>query len=170
MKINTILSVIFVVTVLFGSHFQAEGRRIADRHSAKGKVAEEKDEEMTAGSFMVASECESCNNGYRLDQVVFSGFDKKLRSSQESFFITNHTDRTLTAVALYIDYLTPDGRQLHKKYYRLVCNIPPGETRKADIRTWDTQNSFYYEKSVPSRGGGSPFTVRFDPVAYYLRY
>ncbi|MDE6716732.1 MAG: hypothetical protein K2J70_00935 [Muribaculaceae bacterium] len=169
MNIKTILSVIFVVSVLLGNCISTEGRKISDRQSAKGKVVDEK-EEMTAGSFMVASECENCNNGYRLNQVVFSGFDKKLRSNQESFFITNHTDRTLTAVALYIDYLTPDGRQLHKKYYRLVCNIPPGETRKADIRTWDTQNSFYYEKCAPSRGGGSPFTVRFDPVAYYLRY
>lgn len=126
--------------------------------------------EMTEGSFMVASFCENCNNGYRLDQVVFSGFDKTLRSSKESFFIINNTDRTLTGVTLYIDYRTPDGRQLTKRFLKLTCAIPPGETRKADIPTFDTQHSFYYADSERPKRGGNPFTVTFDPVALYLRF
>ena len=131
---------------------------------------EEREEEMTAGSFMVASQCPDCNNGYTIDQIGFSGFDKKIGSSTESFFITNNTNRTMTALTLYVDYLTLDGRQLTKKFYKLNCNIPPGETRKVDIESWDTQRSFYYEKSAPAHGGGTPFTVIFDPVAYYLQF
>lgn len=126
--------------------------------------------EMVAGSFMVASQCENCNNGYRLDQVVFTGFDKNQGNSKESFFIINNTDRILTGVSLYIDYRTLDGRQLHKRFFRLLCNIPAGETRKADIPTWDTQRSFYYHKSKPAKHPGNPFEVIFDPVAYYLRF
>lgn len=126
--------------------------------------------EMVAGSFMVASQCENCNNGYRLDQVVFTGFDKNQGNSKESFFIINNTDRILTGVSLYIDYRTLDGRQLHKRFFRLSCNIPAGETRKADIPTWDTQRSFYYHKSKPAKHPGNPFEVIFDPVAYYLRF
>lgn len=126
--------------------------------------------EMTPGSFMVASQCKDCNNGYRLDQIVFTGFDKNQNSSKESFFIINNTDRVLTSATLYIEYLTLDGRQLHKRFVRLSCNIPPGETRKADIPTWDTQRSFYYHKSAPSKRKGNPFEVRFDPIAYYLRF
>lgn len=148
---------------------QTHSRKISYRLNTKETKAE-KEEEMTAGSFMVASQCEDCNNGYRLDQLVFSGFDKKLNSGTESFFITNNTDRILTSVTLYIEYLTPDGRQLNKKFYRLSCNIPAGETRMADIKSWDTQHSFYYVNSAPARGGGSPFTVRFDPIAYYLQF
>lgn len=121
------------------------------------------------GSFMVASQCEDCNNGYTISQIGFSGFDKPGSSSMESFFITNHTDRTMSGVTLYIEYLTPDGRQLHKRYVKLDCNIPAGETRKCDIRSWDTQRSFHYELSAASRRS-SPFTVRFDPVAFYLRF
>lgn len=124
---------------------------------------------MVRGSFMVASQCTDCNNGYRLEQVVFSGFDKPGNSSTESFFITNNTDRTLSGVTLYIEYLTPDGRQLHKQFLRLNCNIPAGQTRKTDIKSWDTQRSFHYEKSAPSRRS-APFAVRFDPVAFYLRF
>lgn len=126
--------------------------------------------DMVNGSFMVASYCESCNNGYRLDQLKFSGFDKKLRNSKESFFIKNLTDRTLTGVVLYIDYRTPDGRQLTKRLLKLTCDIPSGETRKADIPTFDAQHSFYYIDSESSKRGGNPFKVTFDPVAYYLRY
>lgn len=128
------------------------------------------DAEMIKGSFMVASQCESCNNGYRLDQVVFTGFDKNQNSSKESFFIINNTDRELTGVTLYIDYTTPDGRQLNKRFIKLSCSIPPGETRKADIPSWDTQHSFYYIKSQPSRKAGNPFEIRFDPIALYLRF
>lgn len=130
----------------------------------------EGDAEMVKGSFMVASQCPSCNNGYRLDQVVFTGFDKKQNNSKESFFIINNTDRRLTGVALYIDYRTPDGRQLNRQYLKLSCDIPAGETRKVDIKSWDTQRSFYYYKSKPSKNGGNPFDVTFDPICYYLGF
>lgn len=126
--------------------------------------------EMVEGSFMVASFCENCNNGYRLDQVVFTGFDKTLKNSKESFFIINNTDRVLTGVTLYIDYRTPDGRQLTKRFLKLSCSIPPGETRKADIPTFDTQRSFYYIDSERPKRGGNPFNVKFDPVAFYLQF
>lgn len=125
--------------------------------------------EMVRGSFMVASQCPDCNNGYKLEQISFSGFDKPGRSTTESFFITNNTDRNMTGVTLYIEYLTPDGRQLHKRFLNLSCDIPAGETRKADIRSWDTQRSFHYDKSVAGKRT-SPFTVRFDPVSYRLRF
>lgn len=126
--------------------------------------------DMVEGSFMVASYCETCNNGYRLDQIVFTGFDKTLRNGKESFFIINKTDRVLTGVTLYIDYRTPDGRQLTKRLLKLSCAIPPGETRKADVPTFDTQHSFFYVDSERPKRGGNPFTVTFDPVAFYLQF
>lgn len=140
--------------------------RLGSDHAARRSA---QDSVMVKGSFMVASQCSECNSGYRLDQIEFSGFDKPANSSVESFFITNNTDRTMSGVSLYIDYQTPDGRQLHKRYLRLKCNIPAGETRKADIKSWDRQKSFHFEKSNPSRSS-SPFTVIFDPVAFYLRF
>ena len=161
------LSYIILITLLLSGI--SEARKVSFRHSVKDSRSETQ-EEMTAGSFMVASQCEDCNNGYTLQQIGFTGFDKPQSSDTESFFITNETDRTMTGVTLYIEYLTPDGRQLHKKFMRLSCDIPPGETRKADIRSWDRQNSFYYIKSRPARNAGNPFDVRFDPIAYYLRF
>lgn len=125
---------------------------------------------MSKGSFMVASKCHDCNNGYEISMIRFSGYDKPRKSSKETFFITNNTDRTMNGVNLYIDYRTTDGRQLNKRFIKLLCNIPPGETRAAEIESWDKQKEFYYTKSDPGKSGGMPFTVVFDPVAFYLRF
>lgn len=133
--------------------------------------ASEEDDRMVSGSFMVASQCEDCNHGYRLEQVVYSGFDKPRNSKYETFFITNNTDRVLTGVNLYIEYLTLDGRMLHKRFYPLRCYIPAGETRQVELKSWDTQHSFVYEKSTDtSRRPATSFRVLFDPVAFYLRF
>lgn len=173
-----------VLTLLSCSVLPLEGRKTGYKLKV-GKERKEKQErnngvivseepgdsaEMVRGSFMVASDCKNCNNGYSPDQVVFTGFDKAQSNSKESFFIINNTDRELTAVSLYIDYRTPDGRQLTRRFIRLSCAIPPGETRSVAIPTWDTQRSFYYHKSRKSGKGGNPFDVVFDPVAYYLRF
>lgn len=140
-------------------------------YNKKEAVTSRKEEEMAKGSFMVASQCTDCNNGYQLEQITFSGYDKPKQSSVETFFITNATDRTLTGVNLYIDYRMPDGRQLTKRFFRLSCLVPPGETRMAEIPSWDKQHSFVYEKS-PATGKhpATPYTVIFDPIAYYLRF
>lgn len=150
----------------------AEARKKGFRLNVEKKsAAGSDDQEMTKGSFMVASQCEDCNNGYRLSQVVFSGYDKPRTSATETFFITNNTDRMLTGVNLYIEYRTLDGRQLHKRFYPLRCNIPPGETRQASLPCWDKNKSFVYEKSRDTdRNPGTPYTVIFDPVAFYLRF
>lgn len=147
----------------------ASARKVSLKLTGDKTDRKESNSGMVRGSFMVSSQCQDCNNGYTLDQIIFSGFDKPGNSSTESFFITNNTNRTLTGVSLYIEYLTPDGRQLHKQYLRLSCSIPPNETRKTDVRSWDTQRSFHYEKSAASKRS-APFTVCFDPVAYYLRF
>lgn len=161
-----ILRAILILSIAALAAGSGYGRKTTLRLSAK-----DADEEpaMARGSFMVASHCPDCNNGYRINQIAFSGFDKHGSSSSESFFITNNTDRTMSGVSLYIEYLTPDGRQLHKRFLKLDCNIPAGETRKADVKSWDTQRSFHYERSRASKSS-SPFTVVFDPVAYYLRF
>ena len=165
---QTLLKYIFAFIIL-ASSFPSEAKKISYRFSAK-ESKEEKKGKQTAGSFRVDVSEASSDDKYHLGQISFSGFDKKLNSGSESFFVTNRTDRTMTVIMLEIEYLTPDGRQLHKQFHEVKCHIPPGETRKVDIKSWDTQHSFYYVKSAPAKASGSPFTVRFLPQAFYLRY
>lgn len=169
LRTSLALAAVFAVTFCGPIHARKKGYRL--QHDRKEAKASAEDEEMTKGSFMVASQCTDCNNGYKLEQVTFSGYDKPKQSSVETFFITNHTDRTLSGVNLYIDYRMPDGRQLNRRFFRLSCVVPPGETRQAEVPSWDKQRSFVYEKSSDNpKRPGTPFTVIFDPVAYYLRF
>lgn len=164
------LAVLVAIMSCMDASARKKGYRLNEKSVASSTPANEAETEMAKGSFMVASQCTDCNNGYQLSQISFSGYDKPQSSSAETFFITNNTDRTMTGLTLYIEYLTPDGRQLHKRFVRLSCNIPPGETRMADLKSWDKQHAFHYEKSDASKRGGSPYTVVFDPISYYLRF
>lgn len=136
----------------------------------KPSAAELTEQEMSAGSFIVTSKGSENDDDYKLNQIKFSGYDKPRKSSKETFFITNGTDRTMTGVVLYIDYRTSDGRQLDRQSVKLKCNIPAGQTRMAEIDSWDKQKAFYYEKSNDGKSGGTPYTVVFKPVSFYLSY
>lgn len=115
---------------------------------------------MTEGSLTICSPCVPCNEGYSIDQAKITGFDKKADATKESFFITNTTDRRLVGMDFTITYLTSGNKQLHSRHVDIDCDIPPGETRKFDIKSFDTQKSFYYHKSqAPLRKQASPFKI-----------
>jgi hypothetical protein len=128
------------------------------------------DANYTTGSFMVASECDDCNSGYHLSQVYFSGYDKTAGSDLETFFVTNNTDSEMSAISFYLEYLSTDGRQFHKRFLKLECDIPASETRKFDVKSWDKQHSFHYIDSNPGKNKTTPYRVRVIPVAYWLKF
>lgn len=94
--------------------------------------------------------------------VIFSGFDKKGSAQKESFFISNSTQYDIAALEVVLTYETPDGRMLDSRNRKINIAIPAGETRKADIPTFDIQKSFHYFKSNPSRQGSAPFKVKIQ--------
>jgi hypothetical protein len=163
--------ILIVLTSIFTTSISAKRIKTKAPTPDKSIATEvEEEESFSAGSFMVASECDDCNNGYHLSQISFSGFDKPSSSERESFFVTNNTDSRMTAFSIYIEYLSTDGRQFHKRFLKLDCDIPPSETRKVDIKSWDRQHSFHYISSNAGRNKTTPFTVKFIPVAYWLQF
>ena len=170
-RLNTRILTMCMIAILM-LPVEGMGRRKGYRLDVDKKEAQrqEKEESLTKGSFMVASQCRDCNNGYTIGQRTFAGYDKPQASGSETFFVTNGTDRLLTGINLYIDYYTMDGRQLHKRYVTLDCKIPAGETRMIELKSWDRQHAFYYEKSQPAKKAGTPYTITLDPISYYLRY
>jgi len=94
------------------------------------------------------------------DKVRFYGFDKTANSNTESFFISNGTDSTLVAVGFDIVYTDMKKRQLHRRHIELKCDVAPGETMRHDIKSWDTQKSFYFHQSAKPRRQATPFDVR----------
>lgn len=91
--------------------------------------------------------------------LVISGYDKPLSSSFETFFVTNNTHATITAINITFDYNDNKKRQLHAVTKNISCTIPAGETRQLSIRSWDKQNSFYYYRSVKPRRQATPYSV-----------
>ncbi len=102
------------------------------------------------------------------DSVSFSGYDKNISSPKEAFLITNGSTASLQAVSLRIDYFDMNGLMLHSRTYSAECLVPPGETRKIDIPTWDRQNSFYYYLSNEPKKVATPYKVTITPLSYWV--
>ena len=94
------------------------------------------------------------------DCVRFYGFDKTSGSSSESFFVVNGLGCGITGMKVEITYLDMKGRQLHRREAEFDCDIPAGETRRQDIRTWDIQKAFHFHKSAQPRRQSTPFDVK----------
>ena len=100
-----------------------------------------------------------------------AGYDKPLRSSRETLFVTNRSSRTLKGVELRIIYLDAKGRQLHEAVHWLPADIPPGETRRLSFKSWDLQRTFYYRLTGrPRTSDGTMYDVSIRPLrAAYTR-
>lgn len=102
-------------------------------------------------------------------KLRFSGFDKKASSNKESFFVTNTSDRPVCGLRLEISYRSMADELFHKQSVILDCDVPTGETRRVDFKSWDQQKSFYYYKSGRPRNAATPFKVTFKTEAVRLR-
>ncbi len=93
--------------------------------------------------------------------ITYSGYDKPLRTVYETMLLTNHLTTPVKAIELHLEYYDLQGRMLHSRKCWIHIAIPSGETRLAKIRSWDTQQSFYYHRSRrPRNATATPYTVR----------
>lgn len=102
---------------------------------------------------------------------VISGYEKALRSTKESFFITNRSTCVADRLVLRIEYNDMQGRMLDQRVETIDIDIPPDETRKVDLPSWDKQKVFYYHLSSPPRGTSqaTPYKVAISVVAAMKR-
>lgn len=98
-----------------------------------------------------------------------SGFEKPLRAMRESMFVTNTSPDTVTGFGIEITYTDTRGRQLHKAAHDVAEEIPAGETRRVEVRSFDRSGLFHYRLSpAPRRAAqATPFDVRVR-VTYIL--
>ncbi|MCM1293185.1 MAG: hypothetical protein NC230_06380 [Bacteroides sp.] len=90
-----------------------------------------------------------------------SGYDKPLRSNNESIFVTNTGEKRITALTLNIEYIDQSGRMLHSRKLTINCDIPSGETRMLTFKSWDKQHSFVYLRSTkPKRSDHTVYDIR----------
>lgn len=94
------------------------------------------------------------------DSVSLAGYDKKLRSTRETFFLVNRSCHHLLHVNLTFVYYDLRGQMLHSATVGVDCDIPPGETRQLSVPAWDVQHLYFYRDSPAPRVPATPYTVR----------
>lgn len=158
------LWVVFACSLIF---FEAGARKIRTKLPTKYTTVEvEKDvfkDSIGQSQFITIEENDStCNFDEIKEKIRFYGFDKTVTSPKESFFISNRLDKQATAFEIEITYFDMQHRQLHQRLVQVECEIPPGETRRVDVKSWDTQKAFYFHQSAAPRRQATPFDVRLS--------
>lgn len=103
-----------------------------------------------------------------LKKCLFAGFDKEVNSSKESFILKNDSQQKIIGFIVRIDYLDMKGRMLHSRTIEEEGEVPPGETRRFDIRSWDIQHTYYYYRGNEPKKVATPFDVKFTPEVFFI--
>lgn len=104
----------------------------------------------------------------KLRNCSFSGYDKEPNSNIESFIIVNNSDLDIKGFAVRIDYYDMKGRKLHSRVIEEVCEVPAGENRRTDVKSWDKQHTYYYHLGNEPKRVATPFDVKFTPVEFWV--
>jgi hypothetical protein len=118
------------------------------------------------------ADCDTIIGNDAAANIHISGFDKTLRARRESFFVTNTSADTVSAISLTLTYLDTSGRMLHRVSRRITAEIPANETRQLTIPTWDSQQSFYYRLSAQPKktSVATPFDVSIAIDTVYIHH
>ncbi|MDE6444447.1 MAG: hypothetical protein K2K64_08540 [Muribaculaceae bacterium] len=177
---------IALAATLLPSGISADGKKLRTKLNAnaeksltsgkgKGKASADSGERKAEAWIKVSADSlgkdhpvEARLTGFDPQSISFTGYDKQATASRETFHVVNRSAHTLRKMDIEIVYQDMKGRMLHKRKATVLCNIPAGETHKTDIRTWDTQLSFYYYLSNPPRRVATPYQVEIHPLAFWL--
>lgn len=96
-------------------------------------------------------------------KLKFAGYEKEPNSSTETFIVLNPTEQRILGFKVKINYMDMQGRMLHSRDEELKCDIPPGESRKFDISSWDKQHTYYYYRGNKPKKVATPFQVAIIP-------
>ncbi len=160
--------VIMTVIILLFAIPSLQARKIKTRHSIPKQTENTTKAESRDSIISIASDSLTFVEKIR-PAIRFYGFDKTIASTMESFFISNGLNEDIKGIEIQITYFDMQGRQLHKRNVNIVCDIPAGETKRTDTKSWDTQKSFYFHQSVKPKRQATPFNVKLDLLSLTLK-
>lgn len=169
MKFFTLfLAVLFLISAPF-----AEAKKIRSSFKIEKARKSEKKEDLFIGKEMsvqesMGSEGQLPDSLCLLKLITFAGYEKEPGSSLESFILINSSDQTVTAFKVRIDYMDMKNRMLHSRIVSEPCNVPPSESRRFDIKSWDTQHTYYYHLGNAPKRIATPYKVSFTPVSFWI--
>lgn len=95
------------------------------------------------------------------DKLNFLAYDKRTSAGKETFFVENGSETEIKSMEVEISYFINGEKLIHSRKVTVNGPFPPHETRKVDIKSWDTQKSFHYAGSAASKSGSTPYIVKF---------
>ncbi|MBP3738116.1 MAG: hypothetical protein J6I72_03595 [Muribaculaceae bacterium] len=98
--------------------------------------------------------------------ITLRGFNKRKGDARESFLITNNASHRISNPRITLRYSTLDGGMIHERTVTVPIALNPGETRMAEVKTFDVQHTFYYYAGPAPRKNATPFKVAFRLVGY----
>lgn len=137
-----------ILAVITCCIFISEGRRV---NSLRGKL------QLKPSEVTKAVEADTVYENFT--EIKIAGFEKAQNSSTESFFIINNSDNYIIGINLSVEYINRKGEQLHLNTVTLDCDIPSGQTRSVQMKSWDRQHLWYY---VNTQGRHNEYCNPFD--------
>lgn len=131
---------------------------IADTRTTRNRL---KPSDVPSVDSITATELTDTLNAVSPDSILAEGYDKSLRSTRESFRVTNNCSKRLISIDVVAVYRDMEGTMLHSRRLKLDCQIAPGETRQLDFRAWDMQQRFYHHSTriTPRSRKAIPYQV-----------
>lgn len=102
--------------------------------------------------------------------IRYCGYEKTIRATRETIFIENLTDSVIRQISFNIDYIDTSRRQIHRRHHRQPIEIPPRQTRRIDIPSWDTQKSYYYINGPRPKKSATPYDIRISTDTILLHH
>lgn len=159
-RIKYIIVLTAICTMAFFSPIEGNGKKVSTR--LKAPVVHKDDDPFQLRTYPHhKSEFQLIS-----DKLTFMAYDKRSSADKETFFVDNGSDKTLSSIELEISYFNAAGKLIHKRSVTINDIFPARETHKVDIKSWDTQKSFHYINSVPSKNGSTPYTVKFKVLSF----
>lgn len=148
--------------------FSDHARKIKTSHPIRNVKADVKIHSNDQSDNTITIKTDSILFAEIVPKIRFYGFDKTISSPVESFFAVNETDLSITGMELDITYFDMKGRKLHRRQVEIDCDLPSGETKRCDVKSWDTQKSFYFYQSVKPKRQATPFNVKIELLSVSL--
>lgn len=108
------------------------------------------------------------NGFHELLDVHFAGYEKEVNSALESYILVNPSRFNIKGYEVRIDYFDLQKRMIHSRVVKEIGDVPKGETRRLDIKSWDKQHTFFYYLGNEPKKVATPFHVSFTPLKYWI--
>lgn len=159
--------------LLVGTTFDIEAKKIRQVHKietssdkkssgTKKENLKKKRKRIFAHSSYLIHLNDSSSILFEADSIKFSGYDKPVTASKESFHIINASTAPIKKVGIRVTYFDLKDRMLHQREEIINCIIPAGETRLTAISSWDMQHTFFYYLGPEPRRVATPYKVLIE--------